>query len=329
MKKSISIIHRFKGLFDEIGILAHGSLFIIKQEGLIEYLKIVIRLPIPKLLSHLWTCLKSESIVKDILGSKMSLNNSRGRGERGLHTWGWHEPLFTRAIMEELKKGMTVIDIGANIGYYALLEAKSIGNEGKVYAIEPEPVNFESLKGNIALNKYSNIETYLLAIGNSNGKKTLYQSASPNLHNLLGTPEGSGSKSPYIGTIDVQTMTLDEFLKDKKPPDFIRMDVEGYEYYVVEGMKNTLNTNRNMKIFIELHSATMKMAGLKLEVMMTTLSNAGFRPKYFIRRTLQHPWQNPNSGSIDVKSFCFKEPLEELYNSNGNADGLLLEKVVS
>jgi FkbM family methyltransferase len=280
-------------------------------------------------LAHLWACIKNETIVKNILGSKMRLDNSRGRGERGLHTWGWHEPLFTRVMTEELKKGMTVVDIGANIGYYALLVARIVGNGGMVYAIEPDPNNFERLKGNIALNKYVNIESFPIAIGNVNSIKTLYQSESPNLHNLLGLPDGANSKSGYQSTINVRTSTLDEFLRDKKQPDLIRMDVEGYEYYIIEGMKNTLNAKRNMKIFMELHSQEMKQAGLKPEVMFTTLLEAGFKPKYFIRRTLQHPWQNPTTNSIDIKSFLYEGTIEKLTENDGNADGLLMEKIVS
>jgi FkbM family methyltransferase len=286
-------------------------------------------MPVFKITSHLWSTLKSDITIKDIIGSKMSLDYSRGRGEISLHTWGCHEPLFTKVMMSELKPGMTIVDIGANIGYYALLEAKTVGNSGKVYAIEPEPANFDRLKKNIALNNYANIETYKIAVCDMSGKKTLYQSESPNLHSLLGANGTNAPKNSYISTIDVQTTSLDEFLNGKQPPDLIRMDVEGYEYYIIEGMKQTLNANRNLKIFMELHSATMKAAGLNMEVMMTTLSDTGFKPKYLIRRTLQHPWQNPLSNEIDIKTFECKESLADLCNNKGYADGLLMEKIIS
>jgi FkbM family methyltransferase len=316
-------------MFSEIGILYRASLVVIKKEGLGSYFKIIIGTPIPKIISHLWSSLKSESTVKDILGSKMYLDSTRGRGERSLHTWGCHEPLFTKVVMAELKPGMTIIDIGANIGYYTLLEAKMVGNSGKVYAIEPEPANFERLKNNIALNKYTNIQSYNMAAGDTNGTKTLYQSESPNLHNLLGENGTNGPNKSYIGTLDVQAVNLDTFLKDKQPPDLVRMDVEGYEYYVIEGMKKTLNSNHNLMIFMELHTDQMKAAGLDIGIMIKTLSDAGFKPKYYIRRTLQRPWQNPLSNKIDIKTFECKESLADLYKNFGNADGLLVEKIVS
>jgi FkbM family methyltransferase len=329
MTKSKGIKRSFKSLFSEIGILYRASVNVIQNDGFVAYIKIASGMPVFKLTSHLWSCMISETNIKDILGSKMYLENSRGRGERSLHTWGCHEPLFTKVIMEELKPGMTIVDIGANFGYYVLLEAKRIGNTGKVYAIEPEPDNFRRLQANIALNKYINIEPFNIAAGDTNGIKTLYQSESPNLHNLLGESSTNGPSSSYIGQIKVKTMNLDEFLKDKQPPDLIRMDAEGYEYYIVEGMKNTLHANRSMKIFMELHTLTMKNACLDLTVMMTTLTDAGFKPKYFIRRTLQHPWQNPLSEKIDLKAYEHKGSLLDLCNSPINADGLLVEKVAA
>ena len=62
-----------------------------------------------------------------------------------LSIYGIHEPITTKIISRKLKKGMVCVDIGANIGYYALLESKSVGRDGKVIEIEPTPIVFNYL----------------------------------------------------------------------------------------------------------------------------------------------------------------------------------------
>jgi FkbM family methyltransferase len=246
--------------------------------------------------------------------------------QRALLVYGWYEPQFTRVITQELKEGMTVVDIGANVGYYVLLEAEIVGDTGKVYAIEPVPEIVERLKENVSLNSLTNVEIYQLAIGNRNSKTKCYLSKSPNLSNLLGTTEKSGPKSRYIGTIEVAETTLDDFLKDKRAPDLVRMDIEGYEYFAIEGGEKLLSEKRNMKIFMELHPRDMEKAGLKLEVMLDRLYHVGFKPKYLTKKG--DSWLNPLSDSIDINSSRFEGSLADLLRKIEHADGLFMEKVI-
>ncbi|MFC1928297.1 FkbM family methyltransferase [Chloroflexota bacterium] len=247
--------------------------------------------------------------------------------QRTLFVWGWYEPQCTKVVMEWLKEGMTVVDIGANVGYYALLEAKIVGDKGMVYAIEPAPNNLEGLGKNVTINSLSNVEIYPLAVGDKSGKGELYLSVSSNLHNMLGTIDKSGPRSSYTGVVEVETTTLDDFLKDKRQPDLVRMDVEGYEYFIIKGMQRTLNQNRNIRLYIEIHPSDMKTVGLEIETMLGTLFRAGFKPKYLVKRTKQYLWQNPNSDSINIDSFRFEGSLEDLVRNIDNADGLFMEKV--
>lgn len=68
-----------------------------------------------------------------------------------------HEEFETEIFKKEIKKGDTVLDLGAHIGYYTLLAAKLVGEKGKVFAFEPEPTNFALLKKNIKINNYQNV----------------------------------------------------------------------------------------------------------------------------------------------------------------------------
>ena len=229
-----------------------------------------------------------DSLVREILGSKMLLKKDDPGISKDLLERGIREPVVTKILRQEIKPGDVVIDIGANIGYYALQEARLVGPEGMVYAIEPVVENYELLCKNIELNGYTNIKPYLLAIGNRTGKEELHRTKQSNCGVIWGeTPRSQRFKRrmKQIGTdvIEVDTMTLDDFIKREgiSPPDFIRMDVEGYEVAIIEGMKETLAKARNMKIEMELHYGHYDDS----EVITKSLRKifaAGFHQKHFV-----------------------------------------------
>ena len=88
---------------------------------------------------------------------------------------GVYEPCETEFVMNEIKKGDVVLDIGANIGYYTLIFARLVGEEGKVFAFEPDPENFALLKKNVEINGYHNVVLVQKAISNKTGKIRLFK----------------------------------------------------------------------------------------------------------------------------------------------------------
>lgn len=217
--------------------------------------------------------LKEGYVIKNILGSKMYLDTFDEGICRDLIIDGIREASQVETVVRELKEGDIVVDIGANIGYYALLEAKLIGDKGKVYAIEPVPENIDLLKKNIALNKLSNIEVHQLAIGDKNGSAPMYTSVRRNLGTLR---EVSQSRKDTLvkGTVNVEVVTLDHFINNKPNPRIIRMDVEGYEYQVIKGMSGLLRMRLPLTIFIEFHFPTLKKEE-SVEI-LGTLHDSGF-----------------------------------------------------
>jgi len=185
---------------------------------------------------------------------------------------------------ELIKSGNTVLDIGANIGYFALLESKIVGPSGKVYAVEPSPVNYQRLNENIKLNKFNNIETFNLALGDKNGQAKMFISSRSNWSRLIEIDMPDSINE----VVDVDMLTVDEFLKDKQPPDLIRMDVEGYEINILKGMKDTLK-NSNLKIFLEFHARAISKKDTN--EFFDSLINNRFDVKYcFLNPSLD---QNP------------------------------------
>lgn len=207
-------------------------------------------------------------LIKEIQGSKLYLD-MRDKGlSRELAFEAIREPVSTKTLHSEVKEGDVIVDIGANIGFYALMEAKLVGPKGKVYAIEPVPHIMEILKYNIELNEYSNIETFPFAIGEENHRASMYTYKDWN-HSSLISPDSTRGLA-MADKIDVDVVTLDEFLKDKRFPNLIRMDVEGFEYYIIRGMKNILESGSPLKLFIELHPVPTMRA------LLVTLKKFGF-----------------------------------------------------
>lgn len=155
-------------------------------------------------------------------------------------------------VLDYLKKIKTspavFYDIGANIGLYSLIIARE-DPSCQVHAFEPETYNYQKLVRNIQLNRLPNIIPHLCAIGSKKKLGYLYlkgQTAGQGRHSLI-----KPTNKPYTPTV---VWDLDSFIteKDIPPPDFIKIDVEGYEIEVVKGMSKLLTTKKPTLI-IEVH----------------------------------------------------------------------------
>jgi len=200
-----------------------------------------------------------------------------------------------------LRKGDIVLDIGANIGYYAIMESRLVGETGCVLAVEPSPKNFDLLNENIRLNSVRNIKTYNLAMGETNGKAEMYISNRSNWSRLV----DKDLNDTINETVVLDISTVDEFIKDRPLPTFVRMDVEGYEINILRGMKKWM-TNDNLTIFVEFHPHFMSHA--ECVECFDILKAAGFK----LRKCLLNPCLEQNF----AVRFAY-EKLEELDNYTG------------
>lgn len=263
---------------------------------------------------------RNKTIIREVQGSKMHLNLEDFGLSKQLFLNGIREPECTRLMKENLKEGMTIAEVGANIGYYALMEASIIGDKGKIYAIEPFPPNYELLKRNIELNQYNKIvDLHNIAISDKPGKTKLFLNDKHNLCNML---ESAGCE----GSVEVETKTLDDFIKGKKLPDMIRMDIEGYEYYVLDGMKKTLKDCKSCKMFIEVHPFQMMEKGLDYKKPLKLLFDSGFKPTHIVKE--HGPMKEESfeyTGSTD-EFFTYLKEKDLTPPDNTHGFGLFLEK---
>jgi FkbM family methyltransferase len=200
-----------------------------------------------------------------ILGHKMYLDK---HDNLNLSVVGRHEKLITELVQEHIKPGAIVVDIGANIGYYTLLFARSAGPTGHVYAFEPDPENFALLAKNIALNGYTNVTLEQKAVAEATGTLRLYLADNVGDHRAY----DSGDNRQFL---EIPAITLDEYLQDR-PVSFIKMDIQGFEHTALKGMLQTLAANKPLTLVTEFWPFGLHLGGSTDTAYLQALTDAGF-----------------------------------------------------
>ncbi len=149
-------------------------------------------------------------------------------------------------ILKIINPGDIIYDIGAFIGTHAIFMALKTGEKGRVYAFEPEKDSFEELEANIALNHLKNITAIKVALGNHDGEDTI--SGSYIFSSLM-------RKKNDKCTQKVTIVSGDAFIQSQNfsLPNVVKIDVEGYEYYVIKGLKEALMQDKCRMLFCEIH----------------------------------------------------------------------------
>ncbi|MDQ5955591.1 MAG: hypothetical protein QG621_594 [Patescibacteria group bacterium] len=174
--------------------------------------------------------------------------------------YGQWEPSLTKFMCRVVKPGMTVIDIGAHVGYYTTLFAKLVGNEGTVISFEPEPYNFSLLAHNAGA--LSNCTLINKGVSDVAGPATLYLAE--------GNLGAHSMRSATSMSTPIETVRLDEYLKDT-PVHVIKMDVEGNEPFALKSMRALLAQPTVVLIFEYIPGYVAAP-----EEMFTQLSQANF-----------------------------------------------------
>src|SRR6185369_480993 len=165
---------------------------------------------------------------------------------------GYWETWNTMALSRVVKPGWRCVDIGANHGYYTLIMADAVGADGSVLAIEPHPWLAELLNRNIDVNGFPRTTTILQKAITQASVGTLslvipdsYRSLNGSLCRLA---------TPADKVFEVDTISLDEATKDWPRVDFIKIDAEGAEEMIWEGMRRTVEANPDIVIIMEVNA---------------------------------------------------------------------------
>lgn len=226
--------------------------------------------------------LRQRYVIKRIHGRSMVLD---------LHDEGISRQLFhcrdrerdTQDLLARvLHEGMTVLDVGANIGYYVLLELDLVGPSGRLLAVEPIAENVELLSRNLAENGVAG-RVVLRSVGVSDrkGTATVFLSERRNLHTFAPADErppddvSPGTDAP---TAELRVTTLSELARSLGPFDFVRMDIEGYEVEAIRGMEEGLRGGwLRPAILFETHPPKYLRPGHALGAPLELLFEHGYR----------------------------------------------------
>jgi FkbM family methyltransferase len=165
-----------------------------------------------------------------------------------------YEPVSKRAFLNSLRVGMTVIDVGAHIGFYSLIAAKKVMPGGIVHAVEPYEQNIKYLEHNITLNGLKNVTVHRFAAGAKRRKRTFHITHSTDSNGFYPHPIAE-----TIETISIDEIPLDDIVTG--PVHVTKIDVEGAEIEVLSGMKRILGENPRLKLFLEWNPRCMRSAG--------------------------------------------------------------------
>ncbi|MFA6149734.1 MAG: FkbM family methyltransferase [Chitinophagaceae bacterium] len=179
------------------------------------------------------------------------------------------------SIKDTVKGAKVILDIGANIGSTALYFA-SLNTNAKILAFEPHPDTFKRATENIKLNDFKNIDLINLGLGEEKAQLRLYQvnEHNPGMNRII----AEDRDLPYkIIEVDILDKILDE--RNISKVDFIKLDVEGFEYSVLAGAANTLKSHP--VLFIELDDNNLKENNRSAKELIDLLSSAGY--KQFLR----------------------------------------------
>jgi FkbM family methyltransferase len=176
------------------------------------------------------------------------------------------ESFETQLFIKHLKPGDYVLDIGANIGYYTLISSKIVGEQGKVYSFEPEKENFSLLKNNLMLNEIYNAEIFNAGLGQHKATQMLFiNEENRGDHRNFNHDAASGISDIYIIKGD-----------DTVPAhiDFIKIDTQGAELAILQGLRKTLKNNQShLKMIIEFWPYALKQNQRSAEALIKELEN--------------------------------------------------------
>ena len=194
-----------------------------------------------------------------------------------LGTW---EPQTTGLVKRLLRRGMTMADVGASIGYYTLLAAPLVEDAGHVYAFEPDPRILPALNQNVQVGSHNSRVTIVpAAVTNRPGKARLFL-AEPGLRDAsLYTLDGDTNHST-----EVEATSLDAYFAALGWPrvDLVKMDIEGAERLALDGMRELSQRNLQLKLIVEFCPSIQRKAGVSPDEFFNLLREAGFTRVYAI-----------------------------------------------
>lgn len=217
----------------------------------------------------------SPFVARTIFEATMA-GNTKDLIQRHIFYFGVWEPNLTSFLTTRLRHGDVFVDVGANIGYFSLLASRLVGRDGQVIAIEASPNIFERLSDNLRRNHAANVRSINIAVSDRQGTTKLFLGSDSNI-GQTGTVSRPGSRYEC----DVATTPLDAILvgTDLGRVRFVKVDVEGAEWPVLQGMRHLLrNGAPDLEVFVEVTPKSLRACDKTVDDVLALFAESGFLP---------------------------------------------------
>lgn len=204
---------------------------------------------------------------------------------RSLFVKGIYDPNLIVVINALLPAKGVFLDIGSNMGYCSLLMSKAVGEDGRIFAIEPSERDFLRLVDNVNLNRLGNVNVHRLAVSDKIGKVTI--SIAPEERSALNTlgTEFSNRGIEKVQTEEVDSTTLDAFVEEEELDriDVIKMDIEGSELKALNGARDAIEQHRPALI-VGINENSLRASNASVEEIEKTLKELRYKMYYLIEK---------------------------------------------
>ncbi len=224
-------------------------------------------MPVPRQLRHEPQSVDSKSVSMIITKEGWAVLKHDTLLSRWIEQDGVLNAHVDSSIATLVEPGNSVVDVGAALGDHTIVYAERVGPTGKVYAFEPNPIQFECLRHN--MRNFPQVELCDCALGSVSGMAKMVLDANV-----------SASHLNHVEGGDIEVITLDDFLCGL-PVHFIKLDVEGDELAVLAGAKNTLAKWRP-KMLIEIHAVHLHRIGRSAKDILDVLDSLKYKHRPFI-----------------------------------------------
>lgn len=194
----------------------------------------------------------SDRVICRVLGRYwLTFSGDGGLIPTRLMTEGSWELFLTEALAHECKPGMVVVDVGANIGYYSVLMADQVGSTGRVYACEPVPALQKVVHRNFEINWFDDARMKIITapLFGVAGKRVEFLIPTDNKNARIAS---TGEKDGDV--LSLTTTTFDDMVESEPKVDVVKIDAEGAEMAIWQGMQRTIARSPDIRIFLEFNT---------------------------------------------------------------------------
>jgi len=192
--------------------------------------------------------------------------------QRRMYFAGEYDPRSSRLFRRLLHPGDTAVDGGANIGYFSLLAARCVGDQGAVHAFEPVQRTFTLFLDNIQRNRVRTIQANCAALCDRSGMLQLQMAAQANSGTATAVLQGSGP------SVSAAAVTLDEYSAQHAigAIKLVKLDIEGSELSAIRGMRSLLGERRICYLICEMNPRLLDAQGIPPDALRQEMAAYGY-----------------------------------------------------